>query len=129
MVGIDIFREHFKDSAISIIPWSEVHQDQFQTRDLGWFEPVREWVESAHQAGKLASSEDYSEIKQFIRKIGSNRCLLDRKVHFEVPPPFRLVAEYCRRRGIGAGSSGDGGDGKEKDTVLCMDDVLYCRGE
>ena len=49
--------------------------DDFGKKGLVWVEPVREWVEAAQLAGKLASSEEYSEIKHFIRKIGSNRCL------------------------------------------------------
>jgi hypothetical protein len=68
---------------------------------LVWVEPVREWLEVAQQAGKLASSQDLSEIKYFIRKIGSNRSLLDREVHWEVPLPFRMISEYRSRRGIG----------------------------
>ena len=47
----------------------------------------------------------------------------------EVPPPFRLVAEYRRRQGINAGVRLVGRGGKEKDTDQRVKDVLACRGE
>jgi len=75
--------------------------NDFGKKGLVWVEPVREWLEAAQQAGKLASSEDLSEIKYFIRKIGSNRCLLNREVHWEMPPPFRMITEYRSRQVIG----------------------------
>ena len=77
--------------------------DDFGKKGLVWVEPVREWLEAAQQAGKLASSQDLSEIKYLIRKIGSNRCLLDREVHRDVPLPLKLVSEYRSRQGIEAG--------------------------
>ena len=102
--------------------------DDFGKKGLVWVEPVREWLEAAQQAGKLASSEDLSEIKYFIRKIGSNRCLLDKEVRFEVPPPFRWISEYRSRQGIGGEVGSADGAGKEKDTDLREEDVLLCRG-
>ncbi len=103
--------------------------DDFGKKGLVWVEPVREWLEAAQQAGKLASSHDLSEIKYFIRKIGSNRCLLDREVHWEVPRPFKWISEYRSRQGIGREVGSAGGAGKEKDTLCFKEDVLLCRGE
>jgi site-specific DNA recombinase len=103
--------------------------DDFGKKGLVWVEPVREWLEAAQQAGKLASSQDLSEIKYFIRKIGSNRCLLDREVHIKVLPPFRMISEYRSRHGIEEEVSATGGAGKEKDTLRPIEDVLLCRGE
>jgi len=102
--------------------------NDFGEKGLVWVEPVREWLEAAQQAGKLASSQDLSEIKYFIRKIGSNRCLLDRKVQFEVPRPFRMISEYRSRKGIGGKAGFAGGSAKKKDTSQCVEDVLFCRG-
>ncbi len=102
--------------------------DDFGKKGLVWVEPVREWLEAAQQAGKLASSHDLSEIKYFIRKIGSNRCLLDKEVHWEVPLPYRMVSEYRSRQGIGGKVGVAGGAGKKKDTLHSKEDVLLCRG-
>ena len=102
--------------------------DDFGKKGLVWVEPVREWLDAAQQAGKLASSQDLSEIKYFIRKIGSNRCLLDREVRLEVPLPFRQISEYRSRYGIGGGAGQAGGAGMKKDIPQRKEDVLFCRG-
>ena len=102
--------------------------EDFGKKGLAWVEPVREWLEAAQQAGKLASSQDLSEIKYFIRKIGSNRCLLDREVHWEVPPPFGRISVYRSRQGIGGEAGAADGAGTIKDTSQCEEDVLLCRG-
>ena len=102
--------------------------DDFGKKGLVWVEPVREWLEAAQQAGKLASSQDLSEIKYFIRKIGSNRCLLDREVHWEMPQPYKMITEYRSRQGIGGEAVAAGGVLKKKDTSQIKKDVLLCRG-
>jgi len=51
-------------------------------------------VNTAHNAGKLALSENYSEIKSFAEKIGTNRQLMDKKMLFEFAPPFSFIAIY-----------------------------------
>jgi len=94
---------------------------------LVWVEPVREWLESAQQAGKLASSQDLSEITYFIRKIGSNRCLLYREVHWEVDLPFKRISEYRSRHGIGGEVVSAGWVEMKKDTLRRKEDVLLCR--
>jgi hypothetical protein len=41
---------------------------------------LREWINDAHHAEKLASSKDLYAIKSFVEKIGTNHHLLDKKV-------------------------------------------------
>ncbi|ROL59307.1 hypothetical protein D9V87_05885 [Bacteroidetes/Chlorobi group bacterium MS-B_bin-24] len=45
-------------------------------------------------AEKLASSNDFDEIKSFVEKIGTNRRLLDRIVIFDFVRPFDLIPKY-----------------------------------
>lgn len=52
----------------------------FGKKTDNWIEPLREWINDAHHAEKLASSKDLSAIKSFVRKIGTNHHLLDKKV-------------------------------------------------
>jgi hypothetical protein len=59
-----------------------------------WIEPLREWINTAHHAEKLASSNDLDEIKSLVEKIGTNRRLLDRKVFFDFQKPFDLITFY-----------------------------------
>jgi hypothetical protein len=103
-------------------------QRDFWGKGVAWVELTREWVEQAHQAGKLAISDDFFEIKQFVKKIGSNRRVMDKKVQLDVVPPFSFVSAYRRRRGISGDGALIGGGKKEKDTNPKMEDVLSCRG-
>ena len=107
---------------------------QEQIKDFGkkggaWVELMREWVEVARHAGKLALSNDFLEIKQIVKKIGSNRRVLDKKVLMDVVPPFDLVSEYSFGRGLRTDSAGTGEGTKKKDTDQKMEDVLLGRGD
>ena len=69
-------------------------KDDFGRRGNNWIEPLREWILSANYAEKLASSNDFDEIKLFVEKIGTNRRLLDRKIFLDFVHPFDLIPEY-----------------------------------
>ncbi len=58
-----------------------------------WIEPLRAWVISAHHAQKLASSNDLSEIRSFVEKIGTNRRLLSRFAAWDWVNPYDLLSE------------------------------------
>ena len=83
-------------------------KDDFGRKGNNWIEPLREWIKTAHHAKKLASSDDFDEIKSFAEKIGTNRHLLDRKLIFDFVRPFDLVPKYAenceRSRVVGAAS-------------------------
>jgi hypothetical protein len=59
-----------------------------------WNKPLREWINLACSAEKLASSEDFYEIKSLVEKIGTNRRLLDRNVLLDFKKPFDLIPEF-----------------------------------
>ena len=103
-----------------------------QIKDFGkkgdaWVELTRDWVEVARQAGKLAFSNDFLEIKQIVKKIGSNRRVKGKKVLLDVVPPFSFVSEYRRGRGLWIDCAGAGGGAKEKDEEEKTQLVLSCR--
>ena len=50
----------------------EQRQSHFGQRAKLWIEPMRDWLEMAHKAGKLALSNDYQDKKQMMEKIGTN---------------------------------------------------------
>jgi len=66
------------------------------TKCQGWNEPLREWLNLACHIEKLASSEDFYEIKSLMEKIGTNRRLLDRKIILDFKKPFDLIPLYKR---------------------------------
>ena len=58
-------------------------------------EPLREWVKTAHHAGKMATLPmDLSDFKAFTEKVGSNRLLQDKKIVLDWLPPFDLLAKH-----------------------------------
>jgi site-specific DNA recombinase len=63
-----------------------------------WVEPLRDWLETAVCAEKLASSNDLHAVKSFLEKIGSNRLLLDKIALLDFVPPFDLITLYKQKQ-------------------------------
>ena len=74
-------------------------QSDLKSGGVYWVEPLRDWLETAVCAEKLASSNDFYAVKSFLEKIGSNRLLLDKKVLLDFAPPFDLIPKYKGLRG------------------------------
>jgi hypothetical protein len=88
----------------------------FGRKGNNWIEPLKEWILSAHHAEKLASSNDFDEIKSFAEKIGTNRRLLDRKLIFDFVRSFDFVPKYtekCESRQGGINSAPAAGGASE----------------
>ena len=68
-------------------------KSDFGRKGISWIEPLQEFWKSAHQAKKLAVSNDLYEIKSFVAKNGTNRRLVDRKVAWLRKNPFPILAE------------------------------------
>ena len=69
---------------------------------------MREWILTAHHAEKLASSNEFDEIKSLVEKIGTNRRLLSKQVLVGLRPPFDLIAKqkgFCEARPAEGGAS------------------------
>ena len=71
-------------------------KSDFGRRGNNWIEPLREWVKTAHHAGKLALSNDFIEIKSLTEKIGTNHRLRDKKVGFEFLDEYKILAKYSQ---------------------------------
>ena len=65
----------------------------FEQKGLSWLEPAREFVLKLNYAEKLLRSENYPEMKTFLKNIGSNHILRDQKLIFSFNFPFNFVAE------------------------------------
>ena len=72
-----------------------------------WVEPMKEWLETAHKAGKLVFSDDYPKMKQILEQIGTNRQVFHKKVDVEFVRPFgsllRAKAMWGAEAGLGEG--------------------------
>jgi hypothetical protein len=58
---------------------------------------MREWILSATGVAKLASSENYDDLKSFAGKIGTNRRLRDRKIFWDWKDEWKLTADLLLR--------------------------------
>ena len=97
-----------KDELIKTKTDLNKRKSDFGRKGNNWIEPLREWILAAHHAEKLASSNEFDEIKSFAEKIGTNRRLLDRKLIFDFVCPFDFVPKYtekCERSPAAGGAS------------------------
>ena len=68
----------------------------FDHKGNNWVEPLRKWILDTKQAAFLSSSDDFSEIAAYVKKVGTNPLVRDKTARFGVPAPYQFVAE--RRR-------------------------------
>ena len=73
----------------------------FGQRGLSWLEPAREFILKLNYAEKLLNSENYQEMKTFLKNIGSNHILQNQKLIFSFNFPFNLAADPAPRREAG----------------------------
>jgi hypothetical protein len=97
-----------KDELITTKTDLQRRKSDFGRKGNNWIEPLREWIKTAHHAEKLASSNEFDEIKSLVEKIGTNRRLLSRKTEFEFVRPYDLIPKYrafCEARPAEGGAS------------------------
>ena len=69
---------------------------QLRGEGLVWLEPMREFILASKQAKKVATSRDPSEIRQFVKNIGSNFLLKGKTLRFEAHLGWGLAAQKTR---------------------------------
>ena len=65
----------------------------FERKDNHWLELTRNWILEANQAKNLALQEDFSEMKNLLKKIGSNRRVAAGMLEIDFKKPFALLAK------------------------------------
>jgi DNA invertase Pin-like site-specific DNA recombinase len=96
----DIPKEIYLQQKDAIMRSSLVSKEKLKDIERGrknWVEPLREWVFDLRQANSLANSSDFSQMKSFVQKIGTNPIIRDKSARFGMPPPFAFAAS---RRGF-----------------------------
>ncbi len=83
-----------KEELIKLKIELEQQRKNFGQKAKLWVEPMRDWLEMAHNAGKLAFSNDFEEIKIFLDKVGSNLYLKDKKVAVDFVRPWDILLRY-----------------------------------
>jgi hypothetical protein len=82
-----------KDDLIRVKVSLSKQKDDCGQKGNYWIEPMREWIVSATGVAKLASSENYDDLKSFAGKIGTNRRLRDRKIFWDWKDEWKLTAD------------------------------------
>jgi len=77
-------------------------KSDFGRKGSYWIEPLRNFINTAHHAGKLASSNDFYEIKSLAEKIGTNRRLFQKKALWDLVKPYNLIPKYIAFGGAGS---------------------------
>jgi len=69
----------------------------FERKENHWVELTRNWVLASNQAKNLVLTESFSEMKNFLKKIGSNRAIKNQKLCISFKKPwnyfYSLTAE------------------------------------
>ena len=65
----------------------------FERKGNHWLELTRNWILEANQAKNLILSENFSEMKNFLKTIGSNRRLAAGKLAIDFKNPWNYLAE------------------------------------
>ena len=68
-------------------------RSDFGRKGNNWIEPMKDWIKEANHAGNAALSNDFIAIKSFVKRNGTNRRLLGRKVGWDWTGAYRIVAE------------------------------------
>ncbi len=65
----------------------------FERKGNNWLEPLRNFIKTANQAKNLASSENYSEMRDFCKKIGTNPKIENKVFSVVLKKPFQILAQ------------------------------------
>ncbi|MBI4427238.1 MAG: hypothetical protein HY569_02035 [Candidatus Magasanikbacteria bacterium] len=75
-------------------------KSDFGRKGISWIKPMRTFWKAAHQAKKLAVSNDFNEIKSFVAEHGTNRRLGGRKVSWLWVGGFKIVGGYAENAAV-----------------------------
>ena len=88
-----------KDELIQTKKSLQQQKKDFGRKGNNWIEPLRNWILSAHQAEKFAFGNDYHGMKSFVKKIGTNHQLFNKKVSFALKTPYNILLRYKAENG------------------------------
>ncbi len=77
----------------------EQELDTLDAKGFRWLEPMREFMLQAKQAQKVTLQGNYEELSNFLKTIGSNAQLRERKVEIQFKIPFQLLHKTRLRFG------------------------------
>ena len=67
--------------------------NDFERKGNHWLELLKSWILDANQAGNLANTKNFFEMKNFLKTVGSNRILLDGKLKMNFEKEYNLLLQ------------------------------------
>ncbi len=84
-----------KDEIMRLLASLNAEKKDFEVGKKKWVEPLRTWILDTKQANILATSEDLSQIKAFVQKVGTNPRISGKTPDFGFSPPSEKTARLC----------------------------------
>ena len=66
---------------------------EINDKGADWLEPMRKFILSSCEAKKIAANGDLNEIRTFLKNVGSNFTVKDKKFEFLAKRGWRIFAE------------------------------------
>ncbi len=88
--------EDYKKTKEKLIQKKKDYEGQLQdfaAGDINWFERARDFVISLNRAGYIANEGNLEAQKEFLRKIGSNFILKERRLYFSSEEPYHFFLD------------------------------------
>jgi len=98
-----------KDELIKTKTDLHLRKSDFGRKGNNWIEPMRNFIKEANCAGNAALSNDFIAIKSFVKRNGTNRRLLGKKVGWDWNSEFEFLAGLKEKYQIGNSNSPLGG--------------------
>jgi hypothetical protein len=86
-----------KDETMRSLASLQAEKKDFEAGKKKWVEPTRAWILDTKQADFLTNEGEYTELKSFVQKIGTNPRISGKIPHFEFPPPSENTARLRAR--------------------------------
>jgi site-specific DNA recombinase len=88
--GLEEFKEK-KNALVEKLAELKQKLKNFEQKGSHWLELCQNWVLEANQAKNLALTENFSEMKNFLQKIGSNREIADGRLSITFKKPWNFL--------------------------------------
>ena len=80
----------------------------FERKGNHWLELVRNWIIEANQAKNFVLSDNFSEMKNLLKKIGSNRRILNQRLFVDFKKPWNYLYFLPAEARVPSEASGEG---------------------
>ena len=80
-----------KDTLMRVLAALKEQKKDFERGRKNWVEPLREWILDMKKATQLQSSDNFFEIRDYFKKIGTNSQLRNKSISVSFCPPTEFA--------------------------------------